>query len=153
MTDVERYRALLADIKQRIQESSERVDALAETCLHIESDLDSTLPEFVETTGEQPHAYYSWRRRAKTALYHKQRSLAVEKKNLDSLKMSAERLEMLVKAFESGYRGEDTEQLLLALLHLVQDVISATRYKVDEEQVGLLACVSYRLKRLQAPET
>lgn len=149
MTEPERYRSLLADVRTQLADQRERRDALVETCVHIESDLASTLPEYVETTGEQPHAYYGWRRRAKTALFHKQREVAAEEKRIAKLAVEAQRLGMFVKALESGYRGEDERQLLRAMLHLVNDVVTATSYAADEEQQGLIATVSRRLGDLE----
>lgn len=149
MNDIERYREMLKQTQRKLDDSNERIDALEETCLHIEADLSSTLPEYVETTGEQPHMYYGWRRRAKTALFHKQQALRQEKNHQWALRTQVARLEMIVKAMESGYRGEDEVQLLRAMLHLVNDIVTSTSYDVDEEQQGLLAVVSHRLGNLE----
>jgi len=149
MNDIDRYRSLLRDTEAQLVERRDDHEALVETCLHIQSDLTSTMPEYVETTGEQPHAYYGWRRRAKTALFHKQREVATAEKHIKKLSLEVERLRMFIKAMESGYRGEDSDQLLRAMFHFVNDIVSATNYAVDEEQQGLLASVSHRLGNLE----
>jgi hypothetical protein len=150
MTDAEHYRALLEEAQRRLADSEERADALIETCQHIEADLNSTMPEFVETTGKQPYAYYGWRRSAKAALLYKEREIEAERKRHGDLEADAQRIATLVKVAESSYRGEDTSQLLRAMLHMTNDIIAATNYAPSEEQDGLIACVTYQLNEVEA---
>jgi len=150
MTDLERFKAMRMNLSKLLHDSKERIIGMEEVCHKIEVDLDSTMPEFVETTGKQPYAYYGWRRRAKLALFYKRHETEREQRHCNDLKVEDHQLEMIIKAFESGYRGEDEYQLLRAMLHLANDIITEVNYVVDDEQDGLLSCVSHRLGNLDS---
>lgn len=129
--DLERIDSLLADIaaERKLEE-----EALA----LIESDLSNTVEEFVADTQRSPEDYHAWRRKAKLARLHKQRRLA----QLDERRKDAEadraRVQMLLLATRSGYRGSDPLRLLDATLLLLLDVVERAKVTLDEQETGLV---------------
>ncbi len=114
----------------------------------IEGDLKATPEEFVATTGKEREEFFQWQRKAKGALHHKKEHARNLKRQLADVKLERSRLEMLLRAEESDYRGDDPLRLLLAMDRMLREVMEEVGYEPSEEQDTLLAVVKAELGEL-----
>ncbi|MBA2671991.1 MAG: hypothetical protein H0U67_16605 [Gemmatimonadetes bacterium] len=145
MTTPSTLRSRLDALEQRAKELATEGRQIEEGIQQIDIDLSNTLAEFVEDTGRQPYEFYKWRRKAKWARAHKINNL--QRLNDRARALDGEQTEtaMLLYALESGYRGQNPEQLLTAAYYLVMDVIGECGYQPDENQLGLVFAIKERV--------
>lgn len=142
---IERLRDRLNTTIENVSWLEDQIADTKQSVEFIENDLKATAEEFMETTGKTKAEFFDWRRRAKGALNHKKEHLVQANRKLDDMRLERSRLEMLLKAEESEYAGEDAERLLLALDRMLQSIMEETRYQPSEDQAELLAAVKSKL--------
>lgn len=114
---------------------------IMEAVRHIEADLGNTLQEFVATSGREPSEYYPWRRAAKQARLRKLQAVRGLDKRVVKAKEAHTRLQMALLSAESGYRGEEPQDLLRATYHFLMDLLSRVEVDLDDSERGLLMTV------------
>lgn len=147
MDDIAYLRALTEALSAKLTEINEDEDVLVDSLRKIDIDLSNTLSEFVETTGRDARDFYPWRKKAKWARYHKQRSIEKKQEERARVQSQLTDAQMLLYAQESGYRGENNEMLLRAAYHLLMEILAYSQYRLDEHQLGLIAAVRDRTER------
>jgi len=114
---------------------------IMEAVRHIEADLGNTLQEFVATSGREPGEFYPWRRAAKQARLRKLSTVRSIDRQVTKAKEAHTRLQMALLSAESGYRGEDPQDLLRATYHFLMDLLSRVEADLDDSERGLLMTV------------
>lgn len=145
---VDHLHRIISALEAEVNSSEAGVEACREAVERIDLDLSNTLDEFIASTGRPAEDYYSWRRKAKSARFHKLKEQRALREKASRAKTRLTNAQMLLHATESGYRGSDPEGLLRALYHLVMDVLERTAVSLDKQQIGLLAAVRDRTQRI-----
>lgn len=141
MSDITSLRLDLDHIDSRLSDLAEVEAGLLDSLKHIGIDMDNTLAEFIGTTGRDPSEYHPWRRKAKLARYHKDKALSRVRSERMELMAARTRVQMLLLASESGYRGEDSLGLLKATFLLLMSVLDQTKFVIEPEDAGLISAV------------
>lgn len=113
---------------------------------HIDIDMANNPEEFAITSGRSEEEYAKWRNKARWARHYKVKNLAQIQEDIIALEEELADLHMRQYAFEAGYSGSDPTDLLLALNHMMMDVLALTQYQPTQQQTGLLAAVQHATK-------
>jgi hypothetical protein len=139
--NADQIRSAISELDRDIERLVADEQAIEDGIRHIDIDLSNTIAEYVETSGKQPHEYYRWRRKAKWARYHKVNALHKKRAESKELQWQRTQLALRLLALESGYRGQDTGELLRASYHLLMEVLTMSDLTLDSSQLGLIAAV------------
>lgn len=131
---LERVDAILADLADEEKQVAEAIE-------NIELDLANSAEAFVATTGKSKEEFYVWRKRASAARLFKQRRLNKVRELRRDAEADRARVQMLLLADKTGYRGQDPLKLLDALYLLTMEVLDRSGVQLDEHETGLLMAV------------
>lgn len=142
MSEVSRVRRRIEDINRTLKGLRHDAEIASDAISHIDIDLSNTADEFAITTGRPESEYPLWRKRARWARHNRVKELATLQENIVALEEELAAVYMQLYAEEAGYSGHEERELLVAMNHMMMEVLGVTGYQPSKQQVGLLAAVS-----------
>lgn len=107
----------------------------------IRDDLLGGYAQYRDSVGGSRAEYADWRRRATRVQAATDKKLARLTEKRSAARRSINRLNMLILAHESGYRGEDTLGLLKATYLLLQKVLEQSEAVLLPDDWALISTV------------
>lgn len=129
----------------------EQSKALRSDIARILGDLEEDPRAFIKMMGRTPQEYAEWRRRAKAALNFKRRESHGLRNRMKDLRAEQQRLEGVIAAEESGYRGDDPLLLLGAMTRILGRACRETGYRLSREEEGVMNAAKATLGLLDKP--
>lgn len=148
----------LSELQERLEEvledlgyGDETLKAVRVDIARITGDLAEDPGAFIKLMGRSPSEYAAWRRRAKSALNHKRKESHSLRNRMRDLRDEQQRLENLISAEETSYRGDDPMKLLAAMTRVLGSVCRESGYRLTDDQEGVMNAAKASLGLLDKP--